>query len=112
MTKTDGMCHSPMKMLVYYRWRIMNQSSGLCHDRSKNDISLHHKSWAEKIAKILFQIFHSLLAMKSTVTNTCVLTTRILTVKVSVVQFFLSFYGQECNDGGPIWKPNLANKPK
>ena len=67
--------------------------------RAKNNASLHHDNQGGKSAKILFHIFHSLLAMKNTVTSTCVLTTKILTVKVSADQFFSE---QEYNDGSPI----------
>ena len=35
--------------------------------------SLHHDKQGEKSAKILFQIFHSLLAIKNTATSTCIL---------------------------------------
>ena len=61
-----------------------------------NNAFLHHKSCGKKSGKILFQIFHLFLAMKNTAKSTCALTARILTVKVSVVQFFfLFFYEQE-----------------
>ena len=51
-----------------------------------NNAFLHHESWGEKDAKILFHSFHSLFAMKNAATSTCVLTTRILAVEVSALR--------------------------
>ena len=71
--------------------------------RAKNNASLHHDNQGGKSAKILFHIFHSLLAMKNTVTSTCVLTARVLAVKISEVQFFFFYFNeQECHDDSHI----------
>ena len=55
---------------------------------AKINTLLHHDNQGEKGTEILFHSFHLLLAMKKTARSTFILTTRILVVKISVVQFF------------------------
>ena len=64
------------------------QLKGWCLVRSKKKKNVLLHMTIKKHAKILFQIFHSLMAMKNIATSTCVLTARVLAVKISVVLTF------------------------
>ena len=80
---------------------------------AKTMLPLHQESRGEKSPEILFQIFHSLLAMKNKTTSACFLTTRILAVNVSVVLFFIFFFTSSSVMMVILLKSQfLANKPK
>ena len=79
---------------------------------AKNNSSIHHENQGEKEGKKLFKIFHSLLPMENTATSTCVLTIRILTVKFSVVQFFIIFLLNRDTMTALVESQFLANKQR
>ena len=62
--------------------------------------------------KYCFKFSPLLLAMKNTATSTCVLTTRILTVKVSVVHFFYLFMSRSATMAALFDSQMLASKAK
>ena len=79
------------EMNVYYRNEELQSNLPDANGAMLGEItntSLHHASYGEKSGKILFQSFHSLLVKKNTVSSTSILTSRISTVKVSVVEAF------------------------
>ena len=80
------------KMHVYYRWRIIKQSPGWYHVKS-NKNTLRYFMTIEEIRAIKYCLkFFIFLAMKNAAKSICVLTTRILAVKVSVVHFYFLLY--------------------